>query len=218
MDRSCLTLILFLISLQGEAFFNASDYQKISNQFKQQTQIWVIPSHWNEKTFYKYSDELVVTERFRLPTDSTGDIAKALRESQESVLVCFDKSAADCLETLRIYPYLRSKVSQLVSVNGKVYGTEMAQNIEDEFSDISYEEARKLPIMVAIKYFYQKYLVWRYPNRYFLVNMTPSARQSYFVRYSWEFSEINKQVPILWLDRSPFKYGTLSFGQALELP
>ncbi len=161
--------------------------------------------------------QVILTNSQKPPAESTIDIVKFLREQKTpSHLVCFDRAAADCVDSLLLYPELQSKVVQLVSLQGKVVGDERSEGVAlPEVQD--FEAAGKLPLTTAVPHLLSQIKEWLFPHSNGTYAMNPRKRQIYIKQVKPHLKELSQKVELISIDSSAKKYGVIPHSKALKM-
>ncbi len=159
----------------------------------------------------------ILTDLDRTPADSTGDIVHFLRQTDSKIhLVCFDRSAADCLEALLHYPELQKKVVRFVSLEGKVKGARNSIGIlRPDVVDV--ERAQKLPLSQAFVFALSRFKEWIFPRPAGAYAMNPIVRRKYLQAKRSEIEKMTQNIQVISIDSSGENYGVVPFSKKYKV-
>ena len=190
-------------------------------QGKNHLMIVVVPENLVavKEVFYKkyFSKvQMISTENSRFSELSTGDIVKAIRNSRKSVLLlCEEKSAADCLESLLQYPKLSKKVKNFISINGKIKGAENAEKAKGPLEMAGVQQATKVPLVSAFRFLVDSFVHFFSGYDPVLYSFSPKVRTRYLRMNLHKIQELSKETALISVDSSDKNYGIIPYSTPL---
>lgn len=181
--------------------------------------LWVSPETQDAQLSWHQGCQKVplvtlTTERFRSPSESTGDIIKTIRDSERPIsLICEKKAAADCLAALLIYPEIQKKVDIFVSLHGYIQGDPKARNSQPP-RQLETQQANIMQNFLVAIHFAQETWDWIFKGHAWIYPLSPHYRKKYLSRNRAQIKELSQNVQLISIRQNASDWGLVPFSQS----